>query len=106
MTGITHKQARRFLYAAADGWIREDQRALLDAHLSDCASCRAEAEAFSLLEARLKQGLQVRWRNSDGPSENMVTAIHTRTRRIMMTNRINAGLRTMAAIAMLMVAGF
>jgi|CXWL01.1.fsa_nt_gi Tol biopolymer transport system component len=103
MTGINHKQAQRYLRAAADGLLRENQRALLDAHLRDCDSCRAEADELSVLEARLKKNFQVRWDANDGPSKNVMATIHSRSRRIIMTNRINTGLKTAAGIAALLV---
>ncbi|NOT02986.1 MAG: hypothetical protein HOP27_00140 [Anaerolineales bacterium] len=105
MTGINHKQAHRYLRAAADGLLRENQRALLDAHLRDCASCRAEADELNALEARLKKNFQARWDAHDGPSTNVMTTIHSRSRRIIMTNRINTGLKTLAGIAALLVLG-
>jgi len=106
MTGITHKQAGRYLRAAADGLIRENQRALLDAHLRDCASCRAEADELTALEARLKKNFQARWDAYNGPSKNMIATIHSRSWRIIMTDRINVGFRTLAGIVALVVLGF
>ncbi len=103
MTGINHKQAQRYLRAAADGLLRENQRALLDAHLRDCDSCRAEADELSVLEARLKKNFQARWDANDGPSKNVMATIHSRSRRIIMTNRINTALKTVAGIAALLV---
>ncbi len=103
MTGINHKQAQRYLRAAADGLLRENQRALLDAHLRDCVSCRAEADELNALEARLKKNFQARWDANDGPSTNVMTTIQLRSRRIIMTNRINTALKTVAGIAALLV---
>ncbi|MBI5944894.1 MAG: PD40 domain-containing protein [Chloroflexi bacterium] len=103
MTGINHKQAQRYLRAAADGLLRENQRALLDAHLRECGSCRAEAEELSALEARLKKNFQARWDANDGPSKNVMTTIQSRSRRIMMTNRINTTLKTAAGLAALLL---
>jgi anti-sigma factor RsiW len=103
MTGINHKQAQRYLRAAADGLLRENQRALLDAHLRDCDFCRAEADELNALEARLKKNFQARWDANDGPSRNVMTTIQSRSRRIIMTNRIKTGLKTAAGIAALLV---
>lgn len=105
MTGINHKQAGRYLRAAADGLLRDNQRALLDAHLRDCDSCRAEADELKALEARLKKNFQARWDANDGPSKNVMANIHSQTRRIIMTNRINIGLKTLAGIAALLLLG-
>ncbi len=106
MTAINHKQAQRYLRAAADGLLREDQQALLDAHLLECDSCRTEADELSALEARLKKNFQARWDANDGPSRNVMTNIHSRSRRIIMNNQIKTGLRAVAGIATLIILGF
>lgn len=103
MTGINHKQAQRYLRAAADGLLRKNQRALLNAHLRECDSCRAEAEELNALEARLQKNFQARWDANDGPSENVMTTIQSRSWRIIMTNRINTTLKTAAGLAALLV---
>ncbi len=103
MTGISHKLAQRYLRAAADGLIRDNQRVILNAHLRDCVSCRAEADELNALEARLQKNFQARWDASDGPSRNVMTTIQSRSRRIIMTNRINTGLKTAAGLAALLV---
>ncbi len=105
MTGISHKKARRFLHSAADGLIREDQQILLDIHLLECNSCRAEAENFGIFEARLKKGFQAKWNELGGPSENVIKNIYSRSWRIMISKRINTGLRAVASIAALILLG-
>ena len=106
MTEITHKQAQRYLRAAADGLLRDDWRALLDAHLLECDSCRSEADGLTALEARLKKNFQAKWDAHDGPSKNMIVNIHSRSWRIIMTNRINVGFSMFAGIAALVALGF
>ena len=106
MTVINHKQAQRYLRAAADGLLRDNQRALLDAHLLECDSCRTEADELSALEALLKKNFQAKWDANDGPSRNVMTIIHSRSRRIIMSNRINVGFKSLAGIAALLVLGF
>jgi len=103
MTGINHKQAQRYLRAAADGLLRENQRALLDAHLRECDSCRAAADELNALEARLKKSFQAKWDANDGPSKDVMSIIHTRSRRIIMTNRIKTTLKTAGGIAALLL---
>ncbi|MCX6057337.1 MAG: hypothetical protein NTW69_04190 [Chloroflexi bacterium] len=103
MTGISHKLAQRYLRAAADGLIRDNQRVILDAHLRECDSCRTEADELNTLEARLKKNFQARWDASDGPSRNVMTTIQSRSRRIIMTNRINTTLKTAAGLAALLL---
>jgi Tol biopolymer transport system component len=102
MSGITHKQAQRYLSAAADGILRDDQRALLDAHLRDCVSCRMEAEKVNTLETRLKQTFHARWDIQDGPYKNVKANIHSRTGRVMMSNRLKMGLRFLAGVVLLL----
>jgi len=102
MTGINHKQAQRYLRAAADGLLRENQRALLDAHLRECDSCRAEADELNALEERLQKNFQARWDANDGPSKNVMSTIQSRSRRIIMTNRINTALKTAAGLVALL----
>ena len=102
MTGINHKQAQRYLRAAADGLLRENQRALLNTHLRECASCRAEADELNALEARLQKNFQNRWDANDGPSKNVMTTIQSRSRRINMTNRINTGFKMLGGLALIL----
>jgi len=105
MTQITHEQARRYLLAAADDLLGDDERALLMAHLRECDSCGAEADALNALGTRLKQNFQARWDTQDGPSKNVLAYIQSQTRRIIMTNRINLGLKISAGIVGLFVLG-
>jgi TolB protein len=102
MTGITHKQAQHYLRAAADGVLRDNQRTMLDAHLHECASCLAEAEKLNALETRLRQTFQARWDVQSSPSKNVMAGIRPQTRRIIMSNRINMGLRFLGGILLLL----
>ena len=61
MTGITHKQAGRYMRADLDGLLTDTERRDLQTHLDECATCRLESESFSLLTARLKTDFQARW---------------------------------------------
>ena len=106
MTAINHKLAKRYLRAAADELLRDNQRALLDAHLLGCNLCRAEADELIALETRLKKNFQARWDTHDGPSRNMMATIHLRSWRIIITNRINTGLKNVVGIASLIILGF
>ena len=105
MTGITHKQAQRNLYADADGLLRDDQRALLEAHLRECTSCRMEAEKLHALEGRLKQSFQASWDSQEGPSKNVMSNIRSQTGRIITSNRIHIRLKTLVALLALLVLG-
>lgn len=106
MNGINHKQAKRHMHADMDGLLDTHQRRDLEAHLHDCEACRAESESLSTLTARLQSGFHARWDTQNGPSTNVMANVHSQTRRIIMLNRINVGLRTLAGIAALLIFGF
>ena len=43
------------LNARADGELRAEDAAALDAHLAECSQCRAAAEGFSTIDADLRR---------------------------------------------------
>ncbi|MBC7877565.1 MAG: PD40 domain-containing protein [Anaerolineales bacterium] len=104
MTDITHKQAKIYLYAGLDGLLTDDQRIELKAHLHDCEACRAESESLSTLTTRLQSSLHTRWDSQLDPI--VLTNVQLKTRRIIMTNRFNLGLKTLASVATLIILGF
>jgi len=106
MNGITHKQAKRFMHAELDGLLTDAQHLDLDAHLRGCDTCRAESESLGALAVLLTHGFHERWDVHDGPSENVVANIQSQRRRIIMSNKIRFGLRTLAGVAALIVLGF
>lgn len=63
MNKISHRQAHRYIQAAADQLLKEEQKELLKTHLADCAACRqyqAEVESIgksiqSALHERISQ---------------------------------------------------
>lgn len=105
MIGITHKQARHYINALADNLINEQERGLLNEHLNICEECRTYAEQMNTLESRLKHSLHHRWDLFHGPSEKLAQNVQSQARRIVMTNRINIGLRIIAGFAGLLVLG-
>jgi Tol biopolymer transport system component len=106
MNGITHKQAKTYMHAELDGLLTDTQRRDLDAHLRECEGCRVESESLSMLTARLRSNFQARWDTQDGPSQNVLTSVLSRKRRIVMSNRINSGFKVFSGIAALLVLGF
>lgn len=72
MTGITHKQAGRYMRADLDGLLIESQSRDLTAHLDECEACRLESESLSALTARLQNGFLTRWDTQHGPSTNVI----------------------------------
>ncbi len=101
MNGITHKKAKRYLLRNLDGLLTAAQQDVLEAHLAECAACRAEAESLSALTTRLQGGFHARWDAYDGPSRNVTMKFHSQTRRIIMFNKIKIGLSTTLGIAIL-----
>ena len=105
MNGITHKQAKDYIHAELDGLLTEAQRHDLDGHLSDCEACRIEAESLSMLATRLKISFHDRWDGQYGPSENVQLGVLSQRGRIIMSNRIRFGMRTLAGFGALVVLG-
>jgi Tol biopolymer transport system component len=105
MTGITHKQGRRYINALADGLIKETQRRDLDAHLETCAECRAYAAQMKNLESGLELSLHRRWDTFQEPSERLTQNIQSRARGVVMSNRINLGVRIVAGVAAIILLG-
>ena len=106
MTGITHKQAGRYMRKALDGLLTADQRRDLQTHLDECAACRLESESFSLLTARLKTDFQARWDTQHGPSKNVMANVQSQTRRIIMKKRIDFAFNILGGAAALLVLFF
>jgi anti-sigma factor RsiW len=58
---LTHAEAKRYLHQAADGDLPAETEAQLQAHLAECAECRAYAEELRALETLLTHALRQRW---------------------------------------------
>ena len=106
MTGITHKQAGRYMRKALDGLLTADQRRDLQTHLDECAACRLESETLSLLTARLKTDFHARWDTQHGPSKNVMANVQSQTRRIIMKKRIDFAFNILGGAAALLVLFF
>ena len=61
MAGLTHEQAKRFLHAAADKHLNPKERVALEAHLADCAMCRAYAAELDWLNVAIARALKSHW---------------------------------------------
>ncbi len=105
MSGISHEQARRYMRAEMDGLLHKDQLALLDAHLSGCAICRAEEEEWRIFEMRLKNNLRAGLNVYDGPSDRVLKNIRSKTRRIIIMKKINTGVGILGGLAALLILG-
>jgi len=106
MTGITHKQAGRYMRKELDGLLTDAQRRDLQTHLDECAACRLESESFSSLTANLKTEFQARWDTQHGPSTNVMANVQSQTRRIIMKKRIDFAFNLLGGAAALLVLFF
>ncbi|HSQ39239.1 MAG TPA: zf-HC2 domain-containing protein, partial [Anaerolineales bacterium] len=106
MKEITHKQAQSYLRLDLDGLLGDAQRLALEVHLAGCEACRAESEAFSTLTSRLQSEFHERWDAHDGPSQPVTAKVRSQTRRIIMSNKVNLGLKALGGVAVLVVLGF
>lgn len=105
MTGITHKQARAYIHALADGLIQEQERALLNDHLKFCEECRSYAAQTNNLVSRLQSSFHHRWDPLPGPSLNLAQTVQGRASRMVMTDRMNLRLKIFAGFIALIVLG-
>jgi Tol biopolymer transport system component len=103
MNGITHKQAKRHMRADLDGLLNAHQRLDLHTHLRECDACRAEAESLASLATRLQSGFHNRWDKQNGPSTNVMANVHSQTRRIMVSKRIDFAFNILGGLATLLV---
>ncbi len=94
------------MLADLDELLSDTQRLDLETHLTGCEACQAESESLSTLTSRLQSEFHNRWDAHDGPSQNVLVNVHSQTRRIVMTNRINFGLRAVAGVVVLLILGF
>ena len=106
MNGISHKQAKRYILADLDGLLTEAQSLDLETHLRACETCRAESQEFATLTARLHTNFRSRWDIQDGPSQNVLTNIRTKSRRIIMQKRIDFAFNIFGGILTLLVLFF
>lgn len=66
MTPLTHADARRDLHHGRR-WLDNKAAAALDAHLAQCAECRAYAADLAALEPALARALHARWDGVQAP---------------------------------------
>src|SRR5688500_13603827 len=82
MTPLTHAEARQRLH---DGrrWLDNKSLAALDAHLAECAECRAYAQHLETFEPALTRALHARWDGVEAaPATGESAAQRTRARRV------------------------
>src|SRR4051794_15426952 len=69
-------EALNQLNARADGELHADDAAGLDAHLAECASCRAAAEGLQAIDAELRGALVPGRAAAARLAESVTSAIH------------------------------
>jgi LysM repeat protein len=61
MVEISHRKAQSFLQSAVDDLLSAEDQTLLDAHLAQCAACRAYAKKVLELEDNLRKVTHTNW---------------------------------------------
>ena len=92
------EEALQLISARVDGEATEAERTTLEAHLSECADCRALLEAFHSQDAELRRAFLPRRRAAAAVAGSVVERLRADGRR--------SGLRTFAYIALAAAAGF
>lgn len=105
MSRITHKQAQEYINASTDGLLKDAEKALLDAHLTECSACQLQAENLNRLGKRLESGFRARWDTENNTSKIMLTNIKSQSRKVIMTNRIIFGIKAFAGLCALIILG-
>ncbi|MFZ6029924.1 MAG: hypothetical protein ACOYYS_19595 [Chloroflexota bacterium] len=108
-TSLTHEQVIEYIHQPP-GALEEWQRALFDAHLENCASCRAYAGQVVALAPRLSQAMQARW-DTHGASHSVLLPsvgkpgkIQTRIRRNLMYKKFFELAGTAISMVLLLLA--
>src|SRR5688500_16544049 len=100
MTTLTHEEARRDLHTGRR-WLDNKAAAALDAHLADCADCRAYAADLSVLEPAVTRALHARW---DGVQPPIAPAAADTPARAPRPRRLNPAFGLAAVALFLTVA--
>jgi len=61
MSRLSHEQVKWFLHVSADKRLNPKDRAELETHLAECASCRAYADELHWLNKAIARALRSRW---------------------------------------------
>jgi TolB protein len=92
---MTHDQALQFLHGAADGLLSQHDRAALEAHLAECAECRALAAELDSLQLALSHTLHTHW-DADALPADLPRKVLNRVQRLNLQQPI---LRVAGALA-------
>ena len=74
------EQALALLHAHMDRELQPDDRPRLEAHLRDCASCRANADAYRLQDADLRRAFGSRRHASAAVADRVIMQLRTNSR--------------------------
>jgi Tol biopolymer transport system component len=88
MNEINHLHFKQMAQQSADGLLDAGQYQQLEAHLAECAGCRAYAAEIEALGENLRSMLHTRWDMSSGRMTRSIPAISAITRRKNLTRRI------------------
>ena len=75
------EQALALLHAHMDRELQPDDRPRLEAHLRDCASCRANADAYRLQDADLRRAFTSRRQASAAVANRVIMHLRANSRR-------------------------
>src|SRR5688572_2810985 len=106
MNGITHKQAIQWIDRRLDGLLNDSQLVALGEHLRSCDSCSAYAADMDGLSARVKNGLNRRWNEKSGPSQDGMEHVIAKATNIPLRRRIASGVKLLAGVTTLIMLGF
>ena len=97
---MTHDQALQFLHGAADGLLSQHDRAALEAHLAECAECRALAAELDSLQLALSHTLHTHW-DADALPADLPRKVLNRVRRLNLQQPILRGAGALAGVGVL-----
>lgn len=103
MSDLTHDLARNFLHKSLDGLLTQSECAWLHAHLSACASCRADFEQLALFQAALVRAVRVHLSQLHSPP-SMARVVKERFKRMEMKKRVGNLVFALSGIAVFLLA--
>ena len=104
MIEISHLQARRQLRVHTDQRIPEEQWSILQAHLENCAECRAYNDQLDNAQKGLRRVLRAGWATAPGPIDGLSERVHAmrgeRQRTIRWIGRVGVAVAALMVILM------
>ena len=103
---LTHQQAQELVQKSLQARLEGFERASLEAHLTACPACAAEAAAVRALDRRISTSLAERWpepRYSAAEMQGRQASVRARLRRQHMVQNVSSFARLAGAAAVLLV---